>query len=512
MGLDIRYKNQRLLDSFSLPVKPISLTEWNAMTDDQRNREVLWLVDQSESRSWDVRESSSRYVLYYHNEMVGGDEVQIVESVNESNPIGTIISFMGTSAPSGYLVCDGTEYQISQYNKLADFFQEQFGSSSYFGGDGIDTFAVPDLQNMFLRGNTLNRDVGNVQEGTKFPNHSFDFAVGRSNFCSFPVPNIVTVPQHFDDMSSEMGPIAYINLPSQNAANVQSSYFTARPDNVAVLFCIKATDSGNDISNEAIDWYSVYSEEEVLIGEWFGKPLYRRVLSCTVPNDIGENVTIADVTEFGIDFAVRVEGVIIGTIAEHEDYTSAIPISNNLASWSSGIFLSYADDARAIRFYGSKDTNNTGAPLYVTIEYTKVDDDTKLSDFRPVTESKVSEMIAAASFGGYTNNAYSFEETRIGTWIDGKPLYRQVIVTNLPESEDNIPISIPIDSCATCRAILIDPVEGFQIPNGFYNTRNSYFSIYYASPELGVHVAFNQYYGGAVVKIILEYTKTTDEP
>lgn len=67
----------------------------------------------------------------------------------EDSPIGTVISFMGTTAPAHYLVCDGTVYNIADYSALADFIQTQFGSKNYFGGDGTTTFAVPDLDNEF---------------------------------------------------------------------------------------------------------------------------------------------------------------------------------------------------------------------------------------------------------------------------------------------------------------------------------------------------------------------------
>lgn len=65
----------------------------------------------------------------------------------DGNPIGTIISFMGTTAPKDYLVCDGAEYNVSDYPKLAALFAEQFGEANHFGGDGAATFAVPDLRN-----------------------------------------------------------------------------------------------------------------------------------------------------------------------------------------------------------------------------------------------------------------------------------------------------------------------------------------------------------------------------
>lgn len=71
-----------------------------------------------------------------------------VEYVNteqglEDTPVGHIISHMGIKAPSHYLICDGTEYNIADYPHLAQHFIDNFGRVNRFGGDGIDTFCVP---------------------------------------------------------------------------------------------------------------------------------------------------------------------------------------------------------------------------------------------------------------------------------------------------------------------------------------------------------------------------------
>lgn len=60
-------------------------------------------------------------------------------------PIGTIIPYMGKTAPEDYLACDGAEYSITDYPDLSSFITTQFGSVNFFGGDGTKTFAVPNL-------------------------------------------------------------------------------------------------------------------------------------------------------------------------------------------------------------------------------------------------------------------------------------------------------------------------------------------------------------------------------
>lgn len=58
-------------------------------------------------------------------------------------PVGTIIEYLGVSAPTYYLECDGSTHNIADYQLLADHIETQFGSVDYFGGDGETTFAVP---------------------------------------------------------------------------------------------------------------------------------------------------------------------------------------------------------------------------------------------------------------------------------------------------------------------------------------------------------------------------------
>lgn len=89
---------------------------------------------------------------------VGGTTGQIQDSL----PIGTIMPFVGTKIPSGYLICDGATYLISELKNLADFFVEQFGSANYFGGDGEITFAVPDFRGKFLLGVSENHEFGSI--------------------------------------------------------------------------------------------------------------------------------------------------------------------------------------------------------------------------------------------------------------------------------------------------------------------------------------------------------------
>lgn len=172
-----------------------------------------------------------------------------VISCPDGNPIGTVISYMGLTAPKDYLICDGATYNITDYPDLADFFQAQFGTKNYFGGNGTTTFAVPDMRNLFLRGyhgeaeEQLSGDIGEKQEATVQPNFTFnpngaitclgDFQVIRENVDYF-VGNITDTYRYVTTIGPQTNPGA------QN-----QSGFSARPLNMAVLYCIKAAVSAS---------------------------------------------------------------------------------------------------------------------------------------------------------------------------------------------------------------------------------------------------------------------------
>lgn len=77
------------------------------------------------------------------------DPVEYVNSESgiEDTPVGNIITCTAINAPNHYLLCDGTEYNISDYPYLTQHFLNEFGVVNYYGGDGINTFAIPTLNN-----------------------------------------------------------------------------------------------------------------------------------------------------------------------------------------------------------------------------------------------------------------------------------------------------------------------------------------------------------------------------
>jgi len=62
-------------------------------------------------------------------------------------PSGVVQAFGGTSAPTGWLECDGSSVSRSTYSDLFSVIGTNFGV-----GDGATTFDLPDLRGEFVRG------------------------------------------------------------------------------------------------------------------------------------------------------------------------------------------------------------------------------------------------------------------------------------------------------------------------------------------------------------------------
>lgn len=107
-------------------------------------------------------------------------------------PIGAILPFAGTSAPDGFLDCDGSELSREEYADLFSAIEDTWGA-----GDGSTTFLIPDLRGRALIGagtgagltartvaDTLGEEehlLTAEESGLPAHNHEFDW---RDNTCS----------------------------------------------------------------------------------------------------------------------------------------------------------------------------------------------------------------------------------------------------------------------------------------------------------------------------------------
>jgi hypothetical protein len=107
---------------------------------------------------------------------------------------------------------------------------------------------------------------------------------------------------------------------------------------------------------------------------------------------------------------------------------------------------------------------------------------------------------------------YSTTEKVIGTWADGKPLYRIVLNATTPSTGDTsttIVSTLPnnIDNITKLDGMILDQSARFTINSYFSNTY--YISTFY-DPSVGINCKVGSNLTSRTCKIIIEYTKTTD--
>jgi hypothetical protein len=111
-------------------------------------------------------------------------------------------------------------------------------------------------------------------------------------------------------------------------------------------------------------------------------------------------------------------------------------------------------------------------------------------------------------------NRYSTEEQKIGTWIDGKPLYRKVIDCGaLPDTNTkNVSTNLPNTRIRKIEGTAINASNNYVLPLPYHDVINANDSVTILCDNNSnimlitgkSRVDFNAY-------VTLEYTKTTDE-
>ena len=102
----------------------------------------------------DVNDSlnvSSEVTIGDKNPVTSDAVAKIIEevkaSLSASMPIGSVTSFAGETAPSGYLICDGTELRDIDYPELSALIKGKYGAAA-----SSDYFKLPNLKGRYVLG------------------------------------------------------------------------------------------------------------------------------------------------------------------------------------------------------------------------------------------------------------------------------------------------------------------------------------------------------------------------
>lgn len=126
--------------------------------------------------------------------------------------------------------------------------------------------------------------------------------------------------------------------------------------------------------------------------------------------------------------------------------------------------------------------------------------------------------IQLAECDGNSKDVYSFDEVEIGTWVDGKPIYRKVIPGTLAEQNGSAHVftnvsELKIEKVINLYGNLVDKDDyhlmiqtSYNEPRGLYAAVNMYYST--QNGNIYYHLFNNSgSISGCTAYVVIEYTK-----
>ena len=170
----------------------------------------------------------------------------------------------------------------------------------------------------------------------------------------------------------------------------------------------------------------------------------------------------------------------------------------------------YAEDAVFLSEDGTTETcrkqlkDKDGNVIYPVVGILGTDDIANSA----ITTAKIANGAITPKKASFT--AYSPTETVVGTWIDGKPIYRKVVQITDPKREntDYVVISNVINSVIRLYGYMVGNGSKFPVPQ---TDSSSTYSVVFVQPNGTLRGRFS--YIGTVpdlVRVVVEYTKSTD--
>ena len=117
------------------------------------------------------------------NKVTDDNMNEIKDTINTNTPVGSISLFAGTTAPNGWLICDGSAVSRTTYANLFSVIGTTYGT-----GDGSTTFNIPNLK-------------GRVPVGLDSSDTSFD-TIGETGGEKTHTLTVDELPKHKHDIST----------------------------------------------------------------------------------------------------------------------------------------------------------------------------------------------------------------------------------------------------------------------------------------------------------------------
>lgn len=297
----------------------------------------------------------------------------------ETLPIGSIMLYSGNVLPVNWLLCNGQAVSRTKYSALFEKIGTTYGS-----GDGSTTFNVPNLKGKVAVGkddNDTDFDTLGETGGEKthtlsvneMPSHSHTPISG--NFCttgSGIANNLVNSGSSYAQTSATAntgGGQAHNNLQPYIVQNFiikaeQAPGTATLAEALPVGSQIGFDGSVSDIPTgwQQVDNPNEYSETEIVIGTYEGKPHYRKIIKVNNPPKDTDN--FLSFSSLSIEKITNIGGM------AYNGTSQSFPV-NFFASGSAYIYAHVDYDNSRLKY---RNSNWTLSKIEFILEYTKTTD------------------------------------------------------------------------------------------------------------------------------------------
>lgn len=161
-------------------------------------------------------------------------------------------------------------------------------------------------------------------------------------------------------------------------------------------------------------------------------------------------------------------------------------------------------DGAYLLLYGNRNGTGFSAGAYADFTDIQIEEGSVATDYAPYLNLEEAMQ---------ENNIYSTNEIKIGTWIDGKPLYRKVIQPVIKIGANAI-VSVPHGISNLSQVLKVDATlfwdnKTYPFP-AIYDDLSKQVDINYIDSTNVYIKSFGDNWSTQITTIILEYTKTTD--
>ena len=184
-----------------------------------------------------VNNGNGTYTFYYSDgSSFTTSDLTLAASSSSGTPSGSVIAFVGITAPAGWMICNGSELDRTTYNGLFNII-----GTSYGDGNGSTTFNIPDLRGIFLRG----ADNGSGNDPNAITRTSFNGGNSGDNVGSYQSDELKSHNHGLVGRSSVGGGGNYPSVTSGGVSNISIPHVSTnggsetRPKNISVNYIIK---------------------------------------------------------------------------------------------------------------------------------------------------------------------------------------------------------------------------------------------------------------------------------